>query len=132
MGQSSPVQSSLLETHPPVLLLIFSALSSRWPLQRRERGHRCGFCAQIAVWLYKQKVRWFCVEEHGEQECMDAARRHEARKRSDVAVHIDRRVPARSPPGSGPCPRLARQRDTSTRTHGACAAPEEVWSMAIR
>lgn len=45
----------------PVLLLIFSALSSRCPLQRKEAGQRSGRSAQMAVWLYRQKVRWFCV-----------------------------------------------------------------------
>jgi hypothetical protein len=43
----------------PVDLLIFSALSSRWPLQRTERGHLERSAAQMAVWLYSANVRWF-------------------------------------------------------------------------
>lgn len=43
-----------------MLLLIFSALSSRWPLQRKASGQYCCCWAQMAVWLYRQKVRWFC------------------------------------------------------------------------
>ena len=43
-----------------MLLLIFSALSSRWPFVRIDTGQYCGCPAQMAVWLYRQKVRWFC------------------------------------------------------------------------
>lgn len=35
----------------PVDLLIFSAFSSRWPLQRMARGHMSGRPDHIAVWL---------------------------------------------------------------------------------
>jgi hypothetical protein len=35
----------------PVDFDIFSALSSRWPLQRMERGHLERSAAQMAVWL---------------------------------------------------------------------------------
>lgn len=50
-----------------MLLLIFSALSSRWPLQRMDTGQYCGCCAQMAVWLYRQKVRWFCRQWGGDR-----------------------------------------------------------------
>jgi len=41
----------------PVDLDIFSALSRRWPLVRMERGHLLGSLCQIAVWLYRAKLR---------------------------------------------------------------------------
>ena len=46
---------------PPVLLLILSPLSSRCPLQRIARGHLEGSSSQMAVWLYRQKVRWLLI-----------------------------------------------------------------------
>lgn len=46
---------------PPVLLLILSPLSSRCPLQRIARGHWEGSSSQMAVWLYRQKVRWLLI-----------------------------------------------------------------------
>lgn len=44
----------------PVDLDIFSALRRRWPLHRIARGHLLS-SPQIAVWLYKQKVRWLLI-----------------------------------------------------------------------
>ena len=41
----------------PVDLDIFSPLRSRWPLHRMLLGHFSGAFSQIAVWLYRAKLR---------------------------------------------------------------------------
>ena len=40
---------------------IFSAFSSRCPLVRMERGHLLESFCQMAVWLYKAKLRWLLI-----------------------------------------------------------------------